>query len=158
MGSLRAPAAPMLLLLLSLCLSISFCRGLSKNVAPSTPPILPPTPISPVTTGVSTACGGYTTVAEGWGGRKSSIKNEKFTLLGNLDYRGHQPRPLRHLPSCTRPPSTPKETMDGRNGGNTVPSVAGRQSGNNFTLTTHARQYHFGASSDAKQQLLHNGR
>ena len=35
-------------------------RGLSKNAAPSTPPILPPTPISPVTTGVSTACGGYT--------------------------------------------------------------------------------------------------
>ena len=27
--------------------------------SPSTPPILPPTPISPVTTGVSTACGGY---------------------------------------------------------------------------------------------------
>ena len=63
-GSLRAPAAPMLLLLLSLCLSISACRGLSKNAAPSTPPILPPTPISPVTTGVSTACGGYTTAAK----------------------------------------------------------------------------------------------
>ena len=52
----------------------------------------------------------------------------------------------------------PKETFVGRNGGNTVPSVAGRQSGINFTLTTHARQYHIGAFSDAKQQLLHNGR
>ena len=36
-------------------------------------------------------------------------------------------------------------------------TIAGRQSGNNFMLTTHARQYHFGASSDAMQQLLHNG-
>ena len=35
-------------------------RGISKHAAPNTPPILPPTPISPVTTGVSTACGGYT--------------------------------------------------------------------------------------------------
>ena len=48
--------------------------------------------------------------------------------------------------------------MAGRNSGNTLLSVAGRQSGNNFTLTTHARQYHFGASSDAKQQSLHNSR
>ena len=57
-----------------------------------------------------------------------------------------------------RVPYSSKETMAGRNSGNIVLSVAGRQSGNNFTLTTHARQYHFGASSDAKQQLLHNGR
>ena len=57
-----------------------------------------------------------------------------------------------------RVPYSSKETMAGRNSGNIVLSVAGRQSGNNFTLTTHARQYHFGASSDAKQQVLHNGR
>ena len=57
-----------------------------------------------------------------------------------------------------RVPYSSKETMAGRNSGNIVLSVAGRQSGNNFTLTTHARQYHFGASSEAKQQLVRNGR
>ena len=32
----------------------------------------------------------FSVVASGWGGRKSSVKDTKFTLLGNRDYTCRQ--------------------------------------------------------------------
>ena len=68
----------------------------------------------------------------------------------------------RHLPhaSIASPQTRPrrrtwKETDKTRS---CLPSVAGRQIGNNLFVTTHMRQYHKGAFSDAKQQLLHKSR